>query len=143
MCFSFHLHMIWYSLIWYSLLQYDAWYELMNYKLKWHHEIWYLFWNMLNGKILSIHWLVQGNYRNIPYFMGKPMVSCRFSLKSTHWSMCLGYSHLIFFGQVIRILRLLKLVRLLKSSRTRLGFPGRLLDFQEEKPIKYQHVGFF
>ena len=25
------------------------------------------------------------NYRKIPYFMGKSMVSCRFSLKSTHW----------------------------------------------------------
>ena len=24
------------------------------------------------------------NYRKIPYFMGKSMVSCRFSLKSTH-----------------------------------------------------------
>ena len=26
------------------------------------------------------------NYRKLPYFMGKSMVSCRFSLKSTHWN---------------------------------------------------------
>ena len=33
-----------------------------------------------------INWLVQGNnYRKIPYFMGRSMVSCKFSLKSTHW----------------------------------------------------------
>ena len=33
-----------------------------------------------------INWLVEGKYyRKIPYFMGKSMVSCRFSLKSTHW----------------------------------------------------------
>ena len=33
-----------------------------------------------------INWLVEGNnYRRIPYFMGKSMVSCRLSLKSIHW----------------------------------------------------------
>ena len=34
-----------------------------------------------------LNWWVEGkNYRKIPYFMGKFMVSCRFSLKSTHWT---------------------------------------------------------
>ena len=27
---------------------------------------------------------LQKNYRKVPYFMGKSMVPCRFSLKSTH-----------------------------------------------------------
>ena len=36
---------------------------------------------------VSLNWLVQGkNYRKILYFMGQSMVSCRFSLKSTHWT---------------------------------------------------------
>ena len=26
------------------------------------------------------------NYRKIPYFIGKSLVSCRFSLKSSHWT---------------------------------------------------------
>ena len=35
---------------------------------------------------ISIGWLKGKNYRKLPYFMGKSMVSCQFSLKSTHWS---------------------------------------------------------
>ena len=35
-------------------------------------------------KHLSIGWFKGKIVRNIPYFMGKSMVSCRFSPKSTH-----------------------------------------------------------
>ena len=37
------------------------------------------------GFLNSIGWFFRENYMNLPYFMGKSMVSCRFSLKSTYW----------------------------------------------------------
>ena len=39
-------------------------------------------WNLT---LQSIDWFKGKNYRKIPYFMGKSMVSCRFSLQLIHW----------------------------------------------------------
>ena len=40
----------------------------------------------LAASTTCLNGLVQGkNYRKPPYFMGKSMVSCRFSLRSIHW----------------------------------------------------------
>ena len=57
------------------------------------HEIFILlYFNLLFSSLMVIskHQLVglREHYRKLPYFMGKSMVSCRLSCKSTHWQQC-------------------------------------------------------
>ena len=52
-------------------------------------DLWWAFCIVLSLKsVASLHQLIglREKKRNIPYFMGKSMISCRCSLKSTHWN---------------------------------------------------------
>ena len=74
------------------------------------------------------NWLVKGkNYRNISYFMGKSMVSCRFSPKSTHWNF-------VFSDIQITHMRwpCLKLMFFASWSCSLLVFPE--MDYRKQSP---------